>query len=357
VTSNSETKLLSNQDLELKLKVNAIFRKQRCVVFNEVDLCTFSYQPKYERKHITDIDSLGLCCDSDLFFRNLVAECKSVEEKAMESLLKLRGTMDFFKADKAYFVQKKMDINAREIGREMGLYCLDEPNIDSLLASLGLTDVEILKVERELYKIKRQLILRMSTNFQSQTNYLRYNFWIYPNHRNIVNLLRLLDVCGKSPQRNNKDEKSFVVYHLTLLLLISILKLCSALIRMNIGDVADGTKTLIMGGSRERRDREALFDEVSKLTKQHGLIAYPIFLESLTELVKRYILSLIHSAPSLLCFENILNGILLKDYSHIWGNPFSTFHEKTIKLTRDVIYFVISNTSLEKSDYSAILSD
>src|SRR5208337_4836386 len=110
----------------MKWKANVILRKQQNVVFNEVDLCTFSYQPKYSRKQITDLDVLGISCDPDLYFRYHVAECKSVAEKAMEYLLKLQGTMHFFTAQKAYFIQKRIDINAREVGKDMGIYCLDE---------------------------------------------------------------------------------------------------------------------------------------------------------------------------------------------------------------------------------------
>jgi hypothetical protein len=39
--------------------------------------------------------------------------------KAMENLLKLNGIKEFFSADKAYFVQKRIDLNAREVGREL----------------------------------------------------------------------------------------------------------------------------------------------------------------------------------------------------------------------------------------------
>jgi len=67
------------------------FRRMGYIAFSEVDLCTYTYRGSYKRKQITDFDVLGVRVDPDLEAFVAVAECKSVEERAMENLLKLHG--------------------------------------------------------------------------------------------------------------------------------------------------------------------------------------------------------------------------------------------------------------------------
>jgi len=351
------SKLQQNRDLTLKWKMNVIFRKQENIVFNEVDLCTFSYQPKYSRKQITDLDVLGILLDPDLYMRYCVAECKNVQEKAMEYLLKLQGTMKFFNAEKAYFVQRKIDVNAREVGKDMGIYCLDENNLDYLLKSFGISDPEFQKLEEELYNTRRRLVIEASAFHTKAVNYFRYDFWILPDHRNVVNLIRLLNSCAEKIKGPIEEGKKFIIYELTLLLLLSVLRIASSVLRINCQEVVEGTKTLIMGGTRERRDREALFDEISKIIKENSLQPYPSFLGDLTELLNRYLTSLQFSYESPRCLDLMINCLCCKKTQDIWGKPRDIFKEEVIKFARDIIYFVIGQTGITKDVYSDILSN
>ena len=138
----------NDKDLSLKLSVSTIFRNLGYTVFQEVDLCTYSYQPKYTRKQITDFDVIGVQVEWDFAIHIAVAECKSLEEKAMEHLLKLYGVKQYFQADKAYFVQKKIDINAREIGQDLGIWVLDEKNVSTLMAGVGISDPKYFNIEK-----------------------------------------------------------------------------------------------------------------------------------------------------------------------------------------------------------------
>src|SRR5439155_13866727 len=118
--------------------------------FQEVDLCTFSYRPKYARKQVTDFDVLGVLLESDFSSQIAVAECKSGDEQAMNFLLKLNGLRVFFNAYKAYLVQARIDSNAREVGRQTGVWCLDEVNLEALLKGCGVEQGHI-QVELNAY--------------------------------------------------------------------------------------------------------------------------------------------------------------------------------------------------------------
>jgi len=167
------------------------------VVFQEVDLCTFSYRPKYSRKQITDFDVLGVHLEPDFAAQIAVAECKSGEEQAMSYLLKLNGLRSFFNAYKAYLVQARIDSNAREVGRQTGVWCLDEGNLQTLLRGCGVDDSH-LKAERDAYTKKAALSELQKKAFPKAVEYLKYDFWTLPDHRNVVNLMRLFTLMATS---------------------------------------------------------------------------------------------------------------------------------------------------------------
>ncbi len=321
--------------------MNSLLRKQGYVVFNEIDLCTYSYQTKYSRKQITDLDVLGMKCDPDLNFNSVVTECKSREEKAMEYLLKLKGTMDFFHASKAYFVQKRIDINAREVGRDLNIFCLDENNLGSILASMGVRDPEFKLFEQNLYAEKVNALKTVKKDFQKAVDYLKYDFWTLPDNRNVINILKIIETNAKKLDPSVREHK-ILIYELCLLLTLALLRLAGEIIKLNSDNVPDGVKTLIMGGTRERRDREALFDEIRKVIKDDRLNPYPIYLQDLTELINRLILSLDNSHSCLKCMEYFVIQNCLDGAVGPWEKEKSALSEITIKLTRDILRFVMT---------------
>ena len=181
----------TDKDLPLKMMVAAIFRSMGYTAFSEVDLCTYTYKGTYKRKQVTDLDVLGIRIDPDLEAFLAVCECKSGEQRAMENLLKLHGVQDFFKAHKAYFVQQKIDVNAREVGAQMGVTCLDKANITTLMKSLSIGESDVL-LEHRIYDARSAMAAEHKTLFPRQLEYLRYDFWTLPDHRNIINIVRLL---------------------------------------------------------------------------------------------------------------------------------------------------------------------
>jgi hypothetical protein len=170
-------------------------------------------------------------------------------------------------------------------------------------------------------------------------------------------LIHLLNACSGDTDGKFEESRRFIVHQLTLLLLLAVLKLSAILLRMNCEEIVEGTKTLIMGGSRERRDREALYDEISKMAKENALKPYPTFLGDLTELLNRYLSSLEFSYDSLRCFDFMINSLLHENIQAAWGKPNEVFPEKTIKFARDIIYFVMGQTKIEKDIFKGILNN
>ena len=347
---------LTDKDLFLKLRVSVLFRALGYTVFQEVDLCTYSYQPKYTRKQVTDFDVLGVNVESDFAVLVAVAECKSVEERAMENLLKLNGIKEFFSADKAYFVQKRIDLNAREVGRELGIWTLDEMNLSTLMAGAGVSDAQHLDLEFKVYNAKAKALAKQKADITKITDYLRYDFWTLPEHRNIINLLRLAQHASKLfvPSKN---EHIAIAHQLATNLALAIIQLTGEVVRHNIDDLKDGTLTRMLGGPRERRDREAIFDSVAKALPDSRLTAVPQFFDQLVEVIARFVNASFDASKVVTCLDHLTRRIFIQEVDDVYGKPDQTYGVRALKLARDVIHFLLAQTELSKDLFEKSLSE
>jgi hypothetical protein len=329
----------NDQDLIYKLKVSAAFRKMDYAVFQEVDLSTFSYQPKYQRKQVSDFDVVGLLLEADFGTTIAVAECKSIEEKAMEVLLKLKGLKEFFHADKAYLVQKRIDVNAREVARDMGIWCLDDANLALLLHGLEIKDEVDVFAEREVYFEKARIAKELKDEHQKAHEYLRYDFWTLPAFRNVINLLRHANLLADKV--NAIKQNDIVLCHLLATnLSVAICRITLDIMRFDNSDVETGVKNRIHGGTRERRDREALFDAIGKMVPDSRLSVEPSFLPALSELVARFINASAAASQVIRCLDHLTRQKVWPDYAKVAGEATQLFGERTLKLAHDVLHFV-----------------
>lgn len=326
-------------DLNYKLKVSAAFRKMGYTVFQEVDLSTFSYQPKYQRKQVSDFDVLGLLVEPDFGTTTAVAECKTIEERAMEMLLKLKGLKEFFKADKAYLVQKRIDVNAREVARDMGIWCLDDRNLAILLKGLDVKDDFDVVAERQIYMEKERISKELKNEHQRAHEYLRYDFWTLPAYRNIINLLRHAKLISERIETGKHSD--IVLCHLLATnLAVAIIRLTLDVMRFDNANIEIGVRNRIHGGTRERRDREALYDAVAKIIPNAGLSAEPEFLPGLCELVARFINASAPASQAIRCLDHLTRQQVLPSYSESAGKAEAVFGDRTLKLARDLLHFI-----------------
>ena len=345
----------NDQDINYKLQVSAALRKMGYTVFQEVDLSIFSYQPKYQRKQVSDFDVLGLLVEPDFGMTKAVAECKTIEEKAMEVLLKLKGLKEFFHADKAYLVQKRIDVNAREVARDMGIWCLDDTNLTTLLRGLDVKDDVDVAAERSIYMEKERIFKQLKNEHQKAHEYLRYDFWTLPAYRNIINLLRHASLLSDKVDAAKGND--VVLCHLLATNLgLAISTLTLDVMRFDNNDIETGIRNRIHGGTRERRDREALFDAFAKLAPNAGLSVEPVFLPGLCELVARFINASAAASQVTRCLDHLTRQRVLPDYTKAAGAVDQVFGDRTLKLARDVLHFISRESRLPIDIFKASLS-
>ncbi len=345
----------SDHDLPLKIKVSSAFRRMGYIAFTEVDLCTYTYRGSYKRKQVTDFDVLGVRIDPDLEAFIAVAECKSVEERAMENLLKLHGVQEFFEAHKAYFVQQRIDVNAREVGGQLGITCLDASNIDTLLKSLGVTEVDI-SIEREVYSARSGMLAVQKNDFAKQTEYLKYDYWTLPDNRNVINLIRLMSGMAKDVIVT-KIEHVVLCHQLAAGLALSVVRMGSSIVRHNIDDVQELLLTALLGGSRERRDREVLHDTIAKVVPDSTFSFVPDFLAQLAELSTRYLGSMTHSYRVVACLDEMTRNVILSGKTKEKAKLTDLYHEKTVKFARDALHFSCKVSGIPKEVFAQSLKE
>lgn len=335
-----------DHDLDYKLAISAAFRRMGYTVFQEVDLSTFSYQPKYQRKQVSDFDVLGLLVEADFGITTCVAECKSIQDRAMEVLLKLKGLKEFFQAEKAYLIQKRIDVNAREVARDMSIWCLDEKNLTTLLHGLDVKEETHVLAEKRVYLAKEKLQKSWKAEQRKAFEYLRYDFWTLPHYRNIVNLTRHLTLLGKEVDPKKHSDR-VLCYLVVTDLAVAITRLTLDIMRFDNGDIETGVKNRIYGGTRERRDREALFDSISKLIPEgKALTMEPAFLPGLCEVVARFVNASYAACRVVPCLDHLTREIVLPDIGELVGNANDDFDARTLKLSRDVIHFACKHSGL-----------
>ena len=344
----------TDKDLPFKLCVSALFRKMGYIAFNEVDLSTYTYQSSYRRKQITDFDVLGVRLEPDLAYSVAVAECKSVEERAMEHLLKLHGIQSFFGAEKAYFVQQRIDVNAREVGADMDIICLDAHNLSAMMASLDVREDREVSIERQVYGARAALLKQYKKDFPKQTEYLKYDFWTLPSHRNVINLIRLMSEM-KEVQH---DHSAHIVlsYQLVTAFSLAVLHLTGEVVRNNISEFQETLRTALLGGPRERRDREALHDFIAQVVPDASIPLEPDFFQPLAEIATRYVNAMQHSHRVVACLDEMSRRMLLPNTKHDESLT-SLFSERTIKLSRDAFHFAITVAGLPKDLFTISLVD
>jgi len=347
---------LSDKDLQLKLEVATIFRRMGYVTFTEVDLSAYCYQEKYTRKNVTDFDILGIFIEPDLGVWTSITECKSATGQAMQSLLKLNGVKEFYGAQKAYFVQQNMDVNAREVGHSVGVWCLDASNLKSLMNSLEIDEKRDVLLETKVYNAKQKLLEEQKKDYPAQTKYLRYDYWTLPDNRNILNMIQLFAQMVDDLKDTN-EAHVLLSHQLVTAFALSTIKLTGNFIRQNIDNSPDGFLTALLGGSRERRDREAIYDTLAKIVPEAGLSMKPEFFDEIAELMNRYKNSVINSHRIVFCLDDMTRRILVPEYQEIEGTLIDKYGERTIKLARDAMHFVMKVTGVSENVFSQSLND
>jgi hypothetical protein len=242
------------------------------------------------------------------------------------------------------------------VARDLGIWCFDEENLSTIMSGVGVQEKPHVELEYDVYSEKTKLLKEQKKDFPKATEYLKYDFWTLPEHRNIINLMHQFEIISDKVAPS-KISHIALVHQMAVNLSVALTQLTGQIVKNNINNIEDGCKTRILGGSRERRDREALFDAIAKILPNNQLTLLPQYLPKLAELSARFINGANAASKIIPCIDHFTRRILFPSYDTIIGSPLVIYGDRTVKLARDILYFIVSNAKIPETIFAASLSD
>lgn len=349
-----------NADLDLKLLTSRIFRGLGYVTWVEVDYFAHSYDTRYARPGVTDLDVLGVAYDGDLGLRMIGAECRSPDIGAAEELLKLIGVLKLFGANRGYLVKERIADNAREIAAQHSIGCLDHQEALALLGSLE-ADVDAkLAAERRGYESWMAVAgtVKEEKSVVAALRYVRKDFWTREHWENVHNLL-FLSQHKLIPYLNpSRPEHKAWALEFCRLFNLSLLGLCHSVLSGHLGNLDREIEVQAFGGPRSRRERERLFDEVAMALPKKSQLGNPLkptYLPRLKEVVGYYLMSPLAASKTPAVLHRALFETYLSTGDMFIGDLPKELPEVAIKLAKDSSELLFDDASGKGKEFLAQL--
>ena len=349
-----------NKDLPLKYFTKLLFKSMGYYCELEINIFTQSFNQKYKKEQISDIDVLGIRIENDLSIDFIPVECKSGEDGALDELLKLKGLMEYLNSHKGYLIKSKIANNAREMGEKINVSTIDQNEIRQLLNNIGLLNISDNKwVDTQLNNyLREKYICERAINFNRTLEYLRNEYWINKNFRNIHNII-FLSTSQKDSSVYSTDEGRYTLIQLCKHLSISLLILGSYIIHKNFSNPVDKVKEYMFGGAREKREREVLFDKVNQILAGYGKTSQKFesdYIEHITEVCIRLISSPNYAKEIPACFDYYLNAYILKNDGYEKDKIPNVFTSITLKLAKDILVFLCKQGNIKTNIFDDFLN-
>lgn len=349
-------------DLDLKLRMQRIFWRMGFYCSLEIMVSIWEYETQ-KRHDITDIDVFGVHFAEDLRMTRIIADCKSGEETAGR-LLWLRGAMDLLGTSTGYFVKKRLHSNTRAIAAKLNISTLDIDNLALLEKQVDTSQVPGLVGDRSIYEIRTDLWgIRLPkgtkpNGVQAQLKkiyqYFDYNYWFIERQRNIFTCIEYLtsikDILSVGDKRSE-----ILLYRIAALFTISLLEAGRYIISISLSEVSSFARQYIFGGTLALREREKFFELLKRYTGEEVKLEptyFPLLLELINTIVR-------NSSQSASCPRYIEAIELFKaqgtslNLKEFFGKE---FNEGTLKITKDIVLFLVDICNLNKSLITDLLA-
>lgn len=356
----------SDKDINLKLRFKRILFQMGYYSPIEVELSQYqALGPELKRKSLTDLDVLGIKFDPVLTPHKVICDCKSGRSISDPNrLFWLKGVMDYFEANIAYYLRPKIDNHARAIAPKLGVRAIDENELQALESNLNVNSFPLPLQDPNFYETQRRLwgisvpsgVRPTSKQLESKKvyTYLSYYYWHIEQHRNLFMLVAHFEKIAHLLDPDNPRD--------VLLAYVGVERFTHCLLEMGSVIYARGTSNLpqnariyLYGGPLALRDREEFFRLLNKLT----LVKEPLdppFLENTIELVNRIVRNPYPAVEVLRYLEAIYGWCVQlghKDIAPVFnGNPLTG----AIVLSRDITITFAKATGMRQELYSNLLS-
>jgi len=290
-----------DQDLPLKLRLRRLFFSQGYWSPIEVELSHYEnlgFGGGMKRRSLTDLDVLGIKFDNLFTQHRVVADCKSGKNVSDASrLFWLRGVMDYFGADQAYFVRSAMDSHFRAVAPKMGLRTLNDTDLGRLERVSGadafpipLADVKFYQSVRDLWGIQLdsgQSISREQVRLKQVYSYLSYTYWYVESFRNLLTLIGHFEAIAELLNPQN-ERHQLLAFTGVSRFAHCLLETAQYVLSMGATDIPYLARVYLYGGALALKDKEKFFGLLQKATGFQESLDPP-WLSNVTELLGRMV--------------------------------------------------------------------
>ena len=288
-----------DKDLNLKLRFKRILFQMGYYSPIEVELSQYNDTGlELKRTSLTDLDVLGIKFDPALILYKVVGDCKSGKGVSDPNrLFWLRGVLDYFGANTAYYLRPRIGREARAIAPKLGIRTLDEKDLQIVERNLNVESIPIPIHDLSFYSQQRQLwgisVLKGAKPTPNQLElkntyaYLAYNYWYIDQHRNpfllVAHFQRIAHLL--SPL----DPRDVFLAHIGVQRFAHcILEMASNIQARGTDNIPQNARVYLYGGTLALRDRQEFFKLLNRLTGANEPLDPP-FLNDIIEFTNRII--------------------------------------------------------------------
>lgn len=325
-----------NKDLYLKLLGKLLYNKKKYFCALECKLFDDTYtKSKYKKEEISDIDVFAIRFEEDLRLTKVGFECKSTQQNGVDEALKIKGIQHLMGLDYAGLIKKRVSNNVRIVAEKINIQIFDEAELTHLVKQLIPEYEEHLKSERELYILCCTIENEVKPIYKGLQGFINSHFWSNKPYQNINTIIRATERI-KEEISFDYYQKKYMLIKLSMLFSLSILEVCSIIVRTRYSEVREVSLDQLFGGASSRREKERTFDAISQELGRK-LHAYPHYTTDYLNLISWFIPETESASKVSLCLEEYLKCYLL-------GHPIErisgSFNKITIKLAKDILRFI-----------------
>ncbi len=347
-------------DIDLKFRTKRLFWRMGAYARVEVDLAGVSFKDSFKRVQFTDVDVLGVRIDKDLTVDYYIADCKAGKNvSAVERIYWLRGVMAFFGATQGYLLKTAVAQNAKELGAQLGIRAVSEPELGAMETSMGINNLKARSFDPDLYLSVQKRIQNLPSDLQDIYTYMRYRYWMERSHTNIVTLIAMLNRVGDKLEPGAIEHK-LLFYEALALFSLAILHATGATFTESGGDLMSAVSVYLAGGARGYEHRAKLLNRISGLVGRNildeGVRLDASYLPELCDVIGM----LRNKASEASEIPRYIDAFLYEVVLDRQRGNFTAVVPKpdpiTIKLARDVGTFLVSQSGVDEGILAELLS-
>ncbi|MBA7614533.1 hypothetical protein ES703_21799 [subsurface metagenome] len=358
--------ILDNKDLNLKLRLKRILFQMGYYSPIEVELSQYDDTGlELKRTSLTDLDVLGIKFDPALISHKVVGDCKTGKGVSdLNRLFWLRGVLDYFGANTAYYLRSRVGRQARTIAPKLGIRTVDEKDLQILEKNLGVESIPIPMHDPNFHSQQRQLWgisvpkdakpTPDQLELKNTYTYLAYNYWYIDQNRNLFLLVAHFQKIAHL--LNSFDPRDVFLAHTGVQRFAHcVLEMASNIQARGTDNIPQNAKAYLYGGSLALRDRQEFFKLLNRLTGSNEPLDPP-FLNDITEFTNRIINNPVAASEVLRYLEAIYCWCVQlgnNDIAPVFGGKPSL---GAIVLARDAAITFYKATGMREDIFSKILA-